>query len=144
MSINQNPTILVFEREKIIREQVPVELKKVKLKFKDNKNKFYEIEEETNRRFTDVLNELIGKYDMKRNEIKSITLGNKYLYLNGQKKIICLETIEQLNINDNTGFINIILELPENNEILNLNKLAPLPKLHFCIINLENLKIDVE
>ena len=104
----------------------------------------YEIEEETNRRFNDVLNELIGKYDMKREEIKSITFNNRFLYLNGQNKINCLETLEQLNINENSGFIDIILELPEKNEMLNLNKLAPLPKLHFCIINLENLKIDVE
>ena len=143
---NPNPsqTVLLIEREKIIREQVLVQQKKVKIKFKDNKNKLYEIEVETNRRFNDVLNELIGKYDMKRNEIKSITLGNKYLFLNSQNKINCLETIEQLNINENTGFIDIVLELPENNEILNINKLAPLPKLHFCIINLENLKIDVE
>ena len=104
----------------------------------------YEIEEETNRRFNDILNELIGKYDMKREEIKSITFNNRFLYLNGQNKINCLETLEQLNINENSGFIDIILELPEKNEMLNLNKLAPLPKLHFCIINLENLKIDVE
>ena len=90
------------------------------------------------------MNELIGKYDMKRNEIKSITLGNKYLYLNSLNKINCLETLEQLNINDNTGFIDIILEIPENKDILKFNRLAPLPELHFCIINLENLKIDVE
>ena len=140
---NQNPTVLVIERERIIREQVLIQQKKVKLKFKDNKNKYYEIEVETNRRFNDVLNELRGKYDMKKSEIKSITLGNKYLYLNSQNKIICLETIEQLKINENT-LIDIMLELPVNNETLNLNKLVPLPKLHFCIINLEYLKIDVE
>ena len=143
---NPNPPIIVIERERIVNREVPVmvQQKKVKLKFKDNKNKMYEIEEETNRRFNDVLNELIGKYDMKREEIKSITFNNRFLYLNGQNKINCLETLEQLNINENTGFIDIILELPEKNDMLNLNKLAPLPKLHFCIINLENLKIDVE
>ena len=59
-----------------------VQQKEVTLKFKDNKNKVYEIKVDNNIRFNDALNELIGKHDMKRNEIKSITLGNKYLYLN--------------------------------------------------------------
>ena len=90
------------------------------------------------------MNELIGKYEIKKKEIKSITLDNKYLYLNGPKKIHCFETIEQLNITEDTGFINIVFEVPQNNELLNLNKLRPFSKLHFCIINLGNKKIDVD
>ena len=43
------------QREKIIREQVLVQQKKVKIKFKDNKNTSYEIEVETNRRFISII-----------------------------------------------------------------------------------------
>ena len=141
---SQNPTILVFERERIIREEIPHVY--VNLKFKDNKNKnkLYELKVDNKRRFNDILNELIGKYEIKKKEIKSITLDNKYLYLNGPKKIHCFETIEQLNITEDTGFINIVFEVPQNNELLNLNKLRPFSKLHFCIINLGNKKIDVD
>ena len=140
----QSQTVMVIERERIIKEEVPHQY--VTLKFKDNKNKTYEIEVDTKRRFGDVLNELVGKYSLNKNEIKSIVYGNRYLYLNSNNKINCLDTIEQLKFDNNTGFINITFEEKQNEEMLNLNKtkLAPIPKLHFCIINLESRKIDIE
>ena len=127
--------------ERVVKEEIPRQT--VKLLFKDNKNKTYELEVDTKRRFNDILNELIGKYGMNRNEIKSIVLNNRYLYLKSNNPIQCFDTIEQLKIDNNTGFIYIIFE---DTEVLNLNKtrLAPLPKLHFCIINLGNRKIDVD
>ena len=135
---------VIIERERIIKEEVPHQF--VALKFKDNKNKTYEIEVDTKRRFDAVLNELVGQYSLNKNEIKSIVFGNRYLYLNGNNKINCFDTIEQLKIDNNSGFINIIFEEKQNEEILNLNrtKLTPIPKLHFCIINLESRKIDIE
>jgi hypothetical protein len=142
--LTQSQAIVVIERERIIKEEVPHQF--VKIKFKDNKNKTYEIEVDTKRRFDAVLNELVGQYSLNKNEIKSIVFGNRYLYLNGNNKINCFDTIEQLKIDNNSGFINIIFEEKQNEEILNLNKtkLAPIPKLHFCIINLESRKIDIE
>ena len=109
-------------------------------------NNQYEIEAEIKRRFNDVLNELIGKYEFLRmHKIKSVIEGNRYLFLNNQR---CLRTIEDLKLTNDSGFIFINLEIDETNNSINLQAskliLKPLPKLHFCMINLENQKIDID
>lgn len=151
---SENTKIIYVEREKIIRQEV--EHKHVKLKFKDNKNHQYELDVDVKRRFIDVLYELIGKNEyLKKNDIESVLLGDRFLYLKHIQivKNRSLETIEQLNIDDNTGFIIIkVFESQQNNvtnsqklETSNLNKskLPPLLKLHFCLINLDSRKIDI-
>ena len=149
----QNQTVIY--RDRIIMKEV--EHKHVLLKFKDNNNHKYELDVDVKRRFRDALNELIGKYEyLRKNEILSVVLENRYLFLKNISVINnrCLETIEQLNINNNIGFIKLeVVEqrkdnvnISQNNETLNLNKpkLPPLPKLRFCFINLENRIIELE
>ena len=60
---------------RVIERTVTIEPEKVVLKFKDNKHKNYEIETYIKRRFYDVFNELIGRHDLKKNEI--ISRNNK-------------------------------------------------------------------
>ena len=165
-SFSENKEESLIQKEGTIKEEVnpkvvykerftEVEPKKVRLKFKDNKNHEYEIEVGKKRRFNDVLNELIGREEfLKSRKIRSVLYGNRYLYLT---YIRCLETIEELNINDESDYIYIYLQEPQSYEInhseliinneqdsIIINEPLNFPKLEFCIINLENKKIEIE
>ena len=124
------------------------------LKFKDNKNNIYELEVDSKRRFNDVLNELIGKYDyLRKNEIRSVIYNNRYLYLTSRR---CFETIEELRIDENSDYIYIEVEEKQESQIINnpqvineeennINNESPsTPKLQFCIINLDSRKVEIE
>ena len=140
---------------RVIERTVKIEPEKVVLKFKDNKHNNYEIETYIKRRFYDVFNELIGRYDLKKNEILSVIHENRYLYLNNRN---CFMTIEDLHLNNNSDYIIInFKEQPINtnssitfqrNEQVTINiikkKLPPLPKMQFCIINLDDRKFEVD
>ena len=91
------------------------EQKFVNLKFRDNKNQTYELEVDIKRRFKDVLNELISKYDyLRKNDIRSVIYNGRYLY---STYIKCFETIEELRI-DKIQIIFIFRWKKNKNQIL--------------------------
>ena len=134
--------VIVIEKE-TVKE---IQSEYIKLKFKDKVNNQYQIEVEIKRRFNDVLNELIGKYEfLRKHKIKSVFEGERYLFLNNQS---CLKTTKDLKLTNDSGFIFINLEIDEINNSINLKAskltLKPFLKLHFFLINLENQKIDID
>ena len=138
---NPNPSSVVVIHDIVERN---IEPKYVALKFKDNLNNNYEIKADTKRRFYDVLCELIGKYEfLRKRKIISVSEGNRNLHSN---QMPCLLTLEELELADNSGIINIVLENNEEQQVLTINKpkLAPLPKLKFCIINMGNRTIEID
>jgi len=101
-----NSRIIVIQHDRIITKEIEHQF--VNLKFKDNKNHIYELEVDSKRRFNDILNELIGKYDyLRKNEIKSVIYNNRFLYLAYRR---CFETIEELKIDENSDYIYIEVE----------------------------------
>ena len=148
-----NSRIIVIQRDRIITREVEHQF--VNLKFKDNKNNTYELEVDSKRRFNDVLNELIGKYDyLRKNEIRSVIYNNRYLYLTSRR---CFETIEELRIDENSDSIYIEVEEKQESTVINnsqaineeeennINNESPsVPKLKFCIINLDSRKVEIE
>ena len=87
---------------------------------------------------------MIGKYEfLRKRKIISVSEGNRNLHSN---QMPCLLTLEELELTDNSGIINIVLENNEEQQVLTINKpkLAPLPKLKFCIINMGNRTIEID
>ena len=114
-SENKPPTVIFIEKERIVTKEVEHQF--VTLKFKDNKGNKYEIDADNKRRFNDVLNELIGKYDyLRKREIRSVIYNNRFLYLTSRR---CFETIEELRIEDNSDYILINLEEEQRVSIIN-------------------------
>ena len=137
-SNSETERIIFVERERVITKFVQLEPVFVELKFRDNKGKIYKLEKVDNQRvFDDVLNAFLGKFDIPRKNVKSVKFGDKNLYRNNQGYS---GTIEELNLNNNSDFIDIILEEPKPSK----SRLAPFPKLHFCIINLSNKKEEFD
>ena len=125
--------IIFVEREKVVTKYIQLQPVFVELKFRDNKGKTYKLEVDNQRIFDDVLNAFLGKFDIPRKNVKSVKFGNKSLYMKNEGYS---GTIKELNLDNNSEFIDIVLEEPRASSI----SLPPFQKLHFCVINLSNKK----